>query len=86
MDERLDLNTRTNIERADAFWAVEFVARHGQEIDTEFSHLRRDLSHGLGRIGMEKNSVLPRNPADLCNWLNGPDFVVGVHHGNQDRV
>jgi len=35
---------------------------------------------------MEEDSVLPRNPADVRNGLYGPDLVVGVHHGNQDRV
>ena len=43
MDERLELNTRTDIESADAFRAIEFVARYGQEIDTKLSNVRGDL-------------------------------------------
>jgi len=34
---------------------------------------------------MEKDTVLLSNPADHRNWLYGPDFVVGVHYGNQNR-
>jgi len=45
MDQRRELNTRSNVECADAFRAIEFVARHRQEIDTQLSHLGRDLSH-----------------------------------------
>jgi hypothetical protein len=30
--------------------------------------------------------MLPRNPANLGNRLDGPDLVVRVHHGNQDRT
>src|SRR5689334_14667577 len=44
MNQRLQLNTRTNIERADAFGAVELVAYDGQEINTQLLHVRRDLS------------------------------------------
>jgi hypothetical protein len=81
MDQRFESNTRAHIQRADAFRAIEFVASHGQEIDTQRSDLRRDLSHGLSRISMEEDSVLPRNPADVRDGLYGPDLVVGVHHG-----
>jgi len=43
MDQRLELNTRADIERSDTFRTVEFVARYGQEIDTKLSNVRGDL-------------------------------------------
>jgi hypothetical protein len=85
MDERLELNTRTDIKRADAFRAVELVARYGQEIDTQLSSLRGDFSHRLGGIGVEDDSMLASDTTDIRDGLSGANFVIGVHHGNQDR-
>ena len=40
----------------------------------------------LNSIRMEYNAFFLTNCTNLCNWLNGTDFVVGIHNGNHCSI
>ena len=65
---------------------LNLVAAGTEHIDVAFIYIDRHLSESLHRIGMEQNSVLFGNLADLFDGLNGSDLVVGKHHRDQDGI
>jgi hypothetical protein len=85
VDNRLKLEASPDIERADAFRGVELVTGDRQHIKAEFAHIGRDFSDRLGCVGVEADSVLPRDCADFRERLDGADFIVGVHDADQQR-
>src|SRR5687768_6056196 len=44
------------------------------------------MPDGLARIAMKEYSRFPAQRADLPNRLQRAQFVVGVHHRNQNRI
>jgi hypothetical protein len=86
VDQGLQCETTSDIERADTFRGVELVTSDGQQIDAEFVDLGRDFSHRLRCIGMDTDPALPRDRADFLDRLDGADLVVGVHDADQDRL
>src|SRR5260221_2472107 len=51
-----------------------------------FSHMNRNLSDGLCRIGVKEDSLLLAELADFADLLDRSDFVVGDHDRNKDRL
>ena len=49
-------------------------------------YIDRKLSESLHSIGVEKDSMLFCDGADLFDGLNGSDLVVGEHDGDQDGI
>lgn len=66
----LQLSALADTERADAFRAVEFVARRGLGIDAQLSDPSWKFAPGQGGIGMESDSVFARDTTDLRKGLN----------------
>src|SRR4051794_31829085 len=85
----LKRHTLPDIQSPSAFRRVHLVRAHRVEIHTEVFEVERNLTEGLHAVRMEIN-FLPGVPTsknggpDLANRLNRPDFVVGMHHRNQD--
>ena len=72
-----------NVESADAFWAIEFVSGEGEQVDSKVVHIHRDFSCGLHGVGVEIEVPLIGDAADFFERLNGAQFIVGVHDGDQ---
>jgi hypothetical protein len=53
-----------NVEGTHPFGCVELVAGNGEKIYAEIVDPRRDLSDGLGRIGVKENALLAAHSRD----------------------
>ncbi len=65
---------------ADPLGAVEFVGGEGEQGDAPGVELDGDFAHGLGGVA-EKGDVVALG--DRGDGINGADFVVGGHGGQQ---
>ena len=66
-----------DIQRADAFRAVNLVRRDRQQIDVVLDHVDRNFADRLHRVRVEQNAALVAELADLAPRLQDADFVVG---------
>ena len=62
------------------------MCRGGKHVDVLCLNVDRQVSDSLHRVGVEENAVLPANLADLGDWLNGADLVVGGHDRDEAGV
>src|SRR5690349_2045670 len=79
----LESRAAADVQSADAFWRVELVSREREQIDAEFFDVNGKLSGGLNGVGVEIDVVLRGDAADFLERLNGAEFVVGVHDGDE---
>src|SRR5215470_12113543 len=75
--------TAANVESADPFGRVKLVAGDGEEVDAQGVDVERNFSSRLHGVGVKENIVLRSDAADFFERLDGAEFVVGVHHGDQ---
>ncbi len=73
----------SHVKSAHAFRPVHFVRAERHQIDVVVEHVHRNLARRLCAVGMQQHAALSRDPADLANRLQHPDFVVGVHDADQ---
>ena len=85
-DEVFQDNAFADIQRARAFGAVELMPRDGKKIDIHLVYINGHRAESLHGIGMKHNALFLAHRADLLNGLDGADFVVGKHDGNQDGL
>ena len=81
-----DAGFAADVQRADAFGAVRFMAGHGQQVDFGGFYVNRHFTAGLGAINVEDDFAFTADFADGGNVLHHADLVVYPHHGNQDGV
>ena len=74
---------RPHVERTDAFGRVHLVPDDRQQVDAQIVDARRHLPDRLGRVGVERHAVAPRDLGDLGDRLERADLVVGVHDRDQ---
>src|SRR5439155_26121410 len=86
VNQWLQLDTASDIERANTFRGVELVASDREQIDAELVDLGRDLSNRLRCVRMKADPMLPRDRADFLDRLDRADLVVGVHDADQDSA
>ena len=75
-----------DIERATPLGSVDLVAAHRQQINAVALHIDGNLTHPLGGITVEQNLFFFSDCADLSNWVDRADLVVGVHDRDEDRL
>lgn len=73
-----------DVNGADTLWGVQLVARERKKIKVERFDVDGNLAGGLHGIGVKTNSAFTGDAADLLERLNCAEFVVGVHHGDQN--
>ena len=73
-----------NVKRTNALGSVNFVRGDGKQIHSETVHVERHLPGRLHRVTMKVNVSLGGNPANLLDRLNSAEFVVRVHHADQN--
>ena len=71
---------------ANSFGAVELVSGYGEQVYIFRLYVNGNMSRRLYCVGMEYYISFPADSAKLRNGLDGSDFVIGIHNGNQSRV
>ena len=84
MKLRLKRSSGANVQRANALGSVNFVRGDGKQIHSETVHVERHLPRRLHRVTMEVNVSLGGDSANFLNRLNGAEFVVRMHHADQN--
>ena len=84
VNERIEARAGADIERANTFGSVEFVAGNREEIHAERIDIHGNFSGGLDRVGVKNNFVFAGDAGDFRDRLDRTEFVIGVHDGNQN--
>ena len=92
MQEARKLHATAQIEEADTLRAAQLVTARRHEVDLQFIDIERDMSVCLDGIRMEEDALarllrmLLKARTDLCDRLDGADFVVRHHDADEQRV
>ncbi len=70
---------------ADTLGRIDFVPAHGVKIHAQSVHVYRYLGQSLHSIGMQIQVRLVGDARDFRDRLQRAEFVIGVHHSNQNR-
>ena len=81
---RFERRAGANVERANSLGTVNFVRGNGEQIHAEAIYVERQLSRGLHRVTMKANIGFGGDAADFLDGLDGAEFVVGVHHADEN--
>jgi hypothetical protein len=83
---RAELEAFANEERACAFGRIDFVTADGVKVGLDGPDIDGDFSCRLDAVRVEGDAGFARNAANFFNRLNGTEFVVDVHDGDQPGV
>ena len=89
VDDRRQQHARiaaADVERADALRAVHLVRADRRHVDLQVVDVEGHLADRLHRVGMEKDSFLFRDRANLPDRLEHADLVVGHHDRDENRL
>ena len=88
MHLRFDPNSglTPHVKCADAFGTIHFVGRHGEQVDLHGFHVQRDLACTLSSINVIEHTSGPAHFTDTRNVVNHANFIIRMHHRNQNRV
>ena len=81
-----DAGFAADVQGADAFRAVYFVAGHRQQINFGGFNIDRHFATSLRCIDVENDFAFAADFADGGNVLYHADFIVHPHYGNEDSV
>ncbi len=59
------------------------MTRQRKQVDPKLPHIEGQGPGSLDGVGMNENATLMCGGGDLPDRLDGPHFVVGIHHGYQ---
>ncbi len=83
VDQRRQLQPPANIQKTHPLRAVQLMGGGRKQIHLQCLYIQGDLAEGLHRISVEEHPRFPANAADFRDGLQGTDFIVGAHNGNQ---
>ena len=85
---RFDTDTRftANVQRANAFRTIDFMAGEGHQVHLQLAQIDRQLAHALGGVYVVNDTAGATHLADGSDILHHADFVIHMHDGNQDGV
>ena len=92
MQEARKLHATAHIEEADALRAVQLVTARRHEVDLQFIDIEWDMGVRLDGIRMEEDALagfrcmVLKARTDLCDRLEGADFVVRHHDADEQRI
>ena len=72
--------------RPHALGPVDLVPAEGNEVPGDLPQRLDLLAEGLGGVGMEKRLAAGHDLANFLDGLQHARLVVGMHHGNQERI
>ena len=70
-------------ESADTLGCVKLVAREREQVKLERPYVNGNLADGLHRVGVEVDVGFRGDTANVRERLDGAEFVVGMHNGNE---
>ncbi len=68
---------------SDAHRAAQLVAGEGHRVQAAGGVVDGELADRLDRVGVDRDAELVGDRRQLADRLDGPDLVVGPHHGRQ---
>lgn len=86
MEERLELAPLADVECADSFGSIDFMAGDIEKIGSKSPSLDRNLAQTLGGVDVKENVFRLAEGSDLFQRLDCPDFVLTVNEGYQGGV
>ena len=86
VDQGLDLNPTTDIERTDPLRRVDLVTRDGEKVHAELVDIGPYLADRLSSVRMQGNVLLAGDLRDFGDRLDRADLVVRVHDADQKCV
>ena len=86
VDKRLQLQSRSDVEEADALWPVDLMTAGAQHIDVHLVHVDRQLSECLHGIGVKGDTMSLCHRAERSNRLHRSDLIVCKHDAHQYRI
>lgn len=84
--EGMERDALADEEGADAFGGAHFVAAEGVEIDAELAQGDGEAAGDLDAVGVEEGAVFVGDGSEFGQGLEGAEFVVGVHDGDEGRI
>ena len=86
MKEGRKTNALSNHQKSNTLGSMKLVGTGGKQVYPHFRKGQWNLPESLHRIRMKKQSMLFRNFSNSPQILNRSHFIVGRHHGNQNRI
>ncbi len=88
VDDRFQAHTRlaADVQRADAFGAIDLVRRERHQVDLQLLQVDFDLAGRLRGIDVEQHAARAGQFTDGGDVVDRADFVVHVHQRDQDGV
>ena len=65
------------IQCANTFWPIKLVCPDRYQVSIQSLRIQREVGSCLNSIGVKWNSHFLADLADLRNWVDGTDFVIG---------
>ena len=73
-------------ESADTLGPVQLVCREAHHVDLQIVDVDRHLAHSLRGVRVQQDALRATHSAHLFQRLDHADFIIGQHHGDQNRV
>ncbi|MCY1442361.1 hypothetical protein D9M71_587270 [compost metagenome] len=88
MDLRMQslLGTRTDVQRTDAFGAVQFMRGKRHQVHRPLREIDRHFARALCGVDMEQSPAFTHDLTDGRNIVERPQFVVDQHQRHQESV
>ncbi len=84
--KRSELDALPHVERANSLGSVNFVAGNRESVRADFVYIERKFSGGLHGVAMKPHIGFGSDTSDFGDGLKRADFVVCVHHGDENRL
>jgi len=75
-----------DVEGADALGAIDFVGAEAEEVDAPIVDVDGDAAGGLDGVAVEEDVCFAGDAGDFADGLEGADFVVDGHEGDEAGV
>ena len=86
IEQGLETRAGAQVERAGAFWAVDFMRGDGEEIHLQRIDVERQFIRCLHRVGVKRNAARAAEGADDSDGLHGAHLVIGIHDRDEDGL
>src|SRR5262249_47109088 len=86
VDDWAELYTFAYGQGANTLRPIKLMTGKREQINVVLGDIHRRLGDALRGISVKKHPTLAAQLTDLGNRLQDADFIVGVHHADQDRL
>ena len=88
VEQGMDLHLVPHIQDTDSLWPMDLMATDAHKVNPHFPGIYPCLAKSLYSIYMKQGTGIEPfdQSAHLCNGLQGPHLIVGVHDGHQNGI